>query len=246
MNHIYIGIDYSLKSPAICILKDKKYKFISHPKKLEKKDLKRQEDVQCLKDVDLVFQNDQLVEATYSRNEFAKISHYREQALAILDFITSNLTNSELKQSTIHIGFEGYSFGSQSNNLIDIIGATTALKTLILEKDIFKKFTLDVYSPKAIKKLAGYGSYDKADLFDVFIGEYRFIKEKYKERIEKDKKGNFRLDYHDEMLCGDFHKHCLNLELSRNVKKVKIPKPIDDLVDSYFIARCLWESYPES
>jgi hypothetical protein len=243
MKHIIIGIDYSLKSPAICILKDGKYKFISFPKKLEKKELKGQEEVQLLKDVDLQFQNDQQVETTYSKNEFAKISHYRQQALTILDLITKNLTQDELNKSTFHIGFEGYSFGSPSNNLIDIIGATTALKTLILEKNIFKTFTLDVYSPKAIKKLAGYGSYDKADLFDVFIGEYRFIAEKYKEQIAKDKKGNFHLDYSDDKLCGDFHKHCSNLEINRNLKKVKIPKPIDDLIDSYFIARCLWESY---
>jgi len=244
MNHICIGIDYSLKSPAVCILKDGKYNWISYPTASDKKpELKRQEEVGTLKDINLLFQPNIQSESTYTKNEFAKISHYRDQAHAILDMIASTLTVGELENSTFHIGFEGYSFGSQSNNLIDIIGATTAIKVLLIETKIFKKFTLDVYSPKAIKKLAGYGSYDKGDLFDVFIGEYQFISEKYKEQIAKDKKGNFHLDYCDSILSGDFHRHCRNLTINRDVKKVKIPKPIDDLIDAYFIARCLAGSY---
>lgn len=245
IKHIYIGIDYSLKSPAVCIYKDGKYKWLSYPKALEKKpELKRQEEVSTLKDVELIFQNNQQTEDTYSRNEFAKITHYREQAHAIINMIDKEISNSS--KTTIHIGFEGYSFGSASNNLIDIVGATTTIKALIIELNKWKDFTLDVYSPKAIKKLAGYGSYDKTDLFDVFINEYRFIREKYKTQIEKDKKGNFRLSYVDENLSGEFHRHCSNLEINRNVKKVKIPKPIDDLIDAYFISKCLRESYPEA
>jgi hypothetical protein len=244
MNHIIIGIDYSLKSPAVCIFKDNKYNWISYPTASDKKpELKRQEEVGILKDINLLFQPNIQSESTYTKNEFAKISHYRAQAHAILNMIKGNFTTKELKESTFHIGFEGYSFGSPSNNLIDIIGATTALKTLLIETQLFNTFTLDVFSPKAIKKLAGYGSYDKADLFDVFIGEYRFISEKYKEQIAKDKKGNFHLDYCDNILSGDFHKHCQNLTINRAVKKVKIPKPIDDLIDAYFIARCLAGSY---
>jgi len=240
MKNIFLGIDYSLKSPAICIINNDTYKWISHPAPLPKKpDFERQKNVTKLDDVKLIFKEEREVSEEYSKNEFSKINHYRQSALAIIDLILDELSADDVENSMVHIGFEGFSFGSASNNLIDTIGATTCLKVLLIEKQVFKNYSLNIYSPKQIKKLAGYGSYDKMDLFDVFIGNYDYIKVKYAENIKKDKKGNFKLDYNDEHLSGDFVEYCQNLPIKRTVKKPKVPKPIDDLIDSYFVACCV-------
>src|ERR1035438_2344354 len=126
MKNIFVGIDYSLKSPAICIINNNTYKWISHPTPLPKKpDFERQKKVTKLEDVKLIFKENRIVSDEYSKNEFSKINHYRQSALDIISLIKDELTADEIANAMVHIGFEGFSFGSASNNLIDTIGATT-------------------------------------------------------------------------------------------------------------------------
>lgn len=245
MKEIFIGIDYSLKSPAICIIKDNQYKWLSHPVPVDKKaELENQQRVSKLKDVQLIFKKDNELSKDYSDYEWEKIRNYIKQAKAVIELIYNSFTKEEIKKCTFHIGFEGYSFSSGSNNIIDIVGATTCLKTLIIEGNYFPSYTISIFSPKNIKKHAGYGMYDKVDLFDVFTGNYDYIKVKYEKALNPTKKkkvSSLVLNYTDENLCGDFVSYCKNLSINRDVKKPKILKPIDDLIDSYFVARCLRE-----
>lgn len=246
MKDIFVGIDYSLKSPAVCIIKGDDYKWISHPVPVEKpkSELENQKKVANLKDVQLIFKNDSALSSNYSDSEWDKMNNYISQGEAIINLILENLSKKELETCKIHIAFEGYSFSSGSNNIIDIVGATTTLKTLIIDRGCFPNFTISIFSPKNIKKFAGYGMYDKIDLFDVFTGNYEYIKVKYDKAINPAKKKktiSINLNYSDPNLTGEFSTYCRNLEINRDVKKPKVPKPIDDLIDSYFVARCLKE-----
>jgi len=160
-----------------------------------------------------------------------------------VSLIKEELTKADYKK-VAHFGLEGFSFGSHSNNLIDQVAANTSFKLAIIQSNLFPDFTLDVFSPKSIKKFAGYGSYDKEDLMDVFMGTYEYIINKYTVQIAKDKKGNFKLDYFDGKLVNSpFNSYVRGLTLNRNVKKVKIPKPIDDLIDAYFIANLMVDRF---
>ena len=84
MNTIYIGIDFSLKSPAICIYKDGQYKWLSHCSKVQKpkKDTKTQEDIAALNDVDIIFQDELLTGTDYTTTHWANIQNYRTHANA--------------------------------------------------------------------------------------------------------------------------------------------------------------------
>jgi hypothetical protein len=251
-NQVYIGIDFSPKSPAICIHYNGKYKWLSYCSKIEKpkKESNIQLEVSNLTDVNMKFQDDLLTGTDYSSNDIASIYNYRNNANKIVNMIINELNKIKFKYE-LYIGFEGYSFNSfsNSNNIIDIVAATTTLKNKIIDKltDGLKlKINIDIIAPVTLKQFAGYSKFDKVDLFDIFISDYSYIKEKWskeinndnEKRVLKNKPSVFKLNYDDKDLKGEFHTYCLNLELNRSVKNIKVPKPIDDMIDSYFV--CCW------
>jgi len=255
MKQIFIGIDFSLKSPAICIYKNGHYKWLSHCSKVEspKKEVIIQEDVALLSDVNMLYQDDLLLGTDYSSNDRANMSNYRNHASELMSILISEISYKEMNECSFHFGFEGYSFNSfsQSNNIIDIVAATTTFKNTIY--DIFHdtEFSVDIMAPISIKQYAGYSKLDKVDMFDIFTCQQHFVKEKWAEAIEKDfeKKGAkgkpsvFKWDYLDEGVNGDFHTYCSSHEINRYVKKPKVPKPIDDMIDAYFICCLLREKF---
>lgn len=246
-NNIYIGIDYSLKSPAICIFQNNTYKWISYPQEniFKKSDFDYLNQLSQLNDIKLIFNKENFINSE-KLNEYTKILYYNNQIEFLFNLIINELPLQNINNINIYIGFEGYSFASLSNNIIDIVTASTLFKITIIKNNIFKNFTLNTYPPKIIKKFAGYGSYDKSDLFNIFINNYLYIKNKYKLQL-KNKKNNFNLNYKDKLLINQpFYKFCKNLQpiiFSKNIKKIKIPKPIDDLIDSYFIVKYLYQNY---
>jgi hypothetical protein len=249
MGEIYIGLDFSLNSPAICIY-DASYKWVSHCTKVTttKKEIRIQEEVASLNDVDMEFQGSLLRGADYSSNDNASILNYIRHADKILEMILSNLGKIDFTNTIFHFAFEGYSFNSftRSDNIIDIVAATTLMKDRIISSGIFKNFTIDIVSPTTLKQFAGYGKFDKIDMFDVFTNQYPNIQSKWAaaiqvdhdKKVAKGKKSVFSLNYIDDTLRGQFHSYCLELEINRDVKKPKIPKPIDDMIDAYFV--CCW------
>ena len=255
MKQIFIGIDFSLKSPAICIYKDGTYKWLSHCSKVTKpkKDVIIQEDVAALNDVTMHYQDYLLDGTDYSTRDTANMTNYRLHASELLRLIVDELKNEDWKKSEFVFGFEGYSFNSfsQSNNIIDIVAATTTFKNLLM--DTFSKFnySIDIMAPISIKQFAGYSKLDKVDMFDIFTGQQDFVKEKWAEAIDKDfekkiaknKPSVFKWDYLDNSLDGAFFRYCNSYEINRDVKKPKVPKPIDDMIDAYFVCCLLRDKF---
>ena len=110
------------------------------------------------------------------------------------------------------IGFEGFSYGSKGNSFIDLIVYNTWLKKSLMDYYIDPSHTIP---PKTLKKwFTGNGNASKLDMFNSFIAS------------------------EDYLLKDDgFHKYCLSLEIGEDV-----PKPIEDLVDSYVVCRYLAET----
>lgn len=254
MKKIFIGIDFSLKSPAICIY-NKKYKWLSHCTEVTKpkKNIKIQEDVQSLNDIEMIYHETILRGTDYSSNNNANILNYRLHALKLINLIKKEFTNKDLKTKSFHIGFEGYSFNSfsSSNNIIDIVAATTTFKNMIYDLFHDADYTIDIFSPITIKKYAGYSKLDKVDMFDIFTGHENFVKDKWKEAIDKDhekkvlkgKPSVFSWNYKDKDIDGYFYKYCKQHEINRSLKKPKVPKPIDDMIDAYFVCSILKDKY---
>lgn len=214
----YLAIDFSLNSPGICIYNDKskKYHFIAYmkPGTGTKKDQKLQEEMALLKDVTLVSQPDFSKEEEFSSVELAKIKRYDRMADDIINLV---LQDSFVGDGFM-IAFEGTSYGSKmgTNNMIDMAAGAAILKLKLLKT--LSPGDVMTIAPTSIKKFAGKGNMNKLQLFESFL-ENRIGDEK----LEKSPLFQW-------IKGQDFGK--------------KIPKPIDDLVDAFFLAAMI--SSPET
>jgi len=205
----FLAVDFSLNSPGICIYNDKSkaYHFISYikPNTGTKIEQKLQEDIALLKDVTLVNQPDFTNNETFSSAELLKVKRYDRMADEIINLV---LQHSFAGDGFV-IAFEGTSYGSNggTNNMIDMAAGAAILKLKLL-KTLNPDDILTV-APTTIKKFAGKGNMNKLQLFDCF------------QRNVND----------DPILAkSPLWKIVKDLEVGK-----KIPKPLDDLVDAYFL-----------
>ena len=206
----YLAVDFSLNSPGVCLYNDKskKYHFIAYmkPGTGTKKDQKLQEEMSLLKDVTLVSQPDFSKEEEFSSVELAKIKRYDRMADDIINLVLQD----SFEGDGFTIAFEGTSYGSKmgTNNMIDMAAGAAILKLKLL-KTLMPEDLMTV-APTTIKKFAGKGNMNKSQLFEVFfnngIGDKNLEKSPFYGWIKSQEFGK------------------------------KIPKPIDDLVDAFFLA----------
>jgi len=205
----YLAVDYSLNSPGICIYNDKSknYHFISYikPKTGTKAEQRLQEEISLLKDVTLVNQPDFTNNEAFSSAELLKVKRYDKMADDIINLVKQNSHEGD----GFKIAFEGTSYGSKmgTNNMIDMAAGAAILKLKLL-KTLNPEDILTV-APTTIKKFAGKGNMNKLQLFESFqknVNEDPILAKSPLWKIVKD------------------------LEVGK-----KIPKPLDDLVDAYFL-----------
>ena len=216
----FITIDFSLNSPGICVFSEDKYHFIGYlkPKTGTKKEQKMQEELNLLDDVQITQQPDWTNNENYSKSEMIKIQRHMKTADDIINFILG-VTGTK---SQYVVAFEGSSYGSSAgtNNIIDMAAGAAILKMEMMSRlEVLDMMTI---APSTIKKHAGNGRLKKDQLWLKFL-----------ENVLDDK----------SLKNSSLYKYCLN-EIGE-VKKV--PKPMDDLVDAYFLnhlARTLF--YPEA
>jgi len=210
----YVAVDFSLNSPGICIYNDKskKYQFISYIKAKTgtKAEQAFQEDISKLKDVALIYQPDFTTSDAYSSQELNKIKRYDKMADDIV-----NLILQESQQGDGYtIAFEGTSYGSKmgTNNMIDMAAGAAILKLKMLK--IFKPEDIQTIAPTTIKKFAGKGNMNKLQLCQAFL-----------DNVNGD----------PFLMKGELFHFVTN---TITIEK-KIPKPLDDLIDAYFLSALL-------
>jgi hypothetical protein len=210
-----IGIDFSINSPGICIFDGTEYRFHGFynesGKNFEKKspkDFDTHLELALLKDVSIHKFSRRKKHDDYTVDQWQKI----EDASTLADMIRELLleqTEGELPHSTIAI--EGYSYGSKGNSFIDLIAFNSTLRNVLYR-------TLDggkilVKSPSAVKTVAGKGNLAKDKMIEAFI---------------ENKLGDPALEKSEFWIwCCKHRERILS----------SIPKPIDDLVDSYWVCR---------
>lgn len=206
----YVSVDFSLNSPGICIFNTESntHHYISYvkPGLGTKKEQKLQEDISLLSDVTLVYQQDwKTTFGDYSKNELAKVRRYMATADQIINII---LELTQIDQDYI-VAFEGTSYGSKmgTNNIIDMAAGAAILKEQMISQ-LHVKDILTV-APTTIKKFAGKGNMNKLQLFEA-----------YQQNVNDD----------PILARSPLHSMVKDLEIGK-----KIPKPLDDLVDAYFL-----------
>lgn len=206
-----VTVDFSLNSPGICVWQSdtEKYHFISYIKAGQgtKAEQKHQEEISTFDDVTLINQPDwKLKVGDYSKNELAKVRRYMSMADEIINIII-NLTKTK---QDYYIAFEGSSYGSKmgTNNIIDMAAGAAILKEqMISQLDVKDLLTV---APTTIKKHAGKGNMNKAQLWWSFINN-----------VTQD----------PALPDSSLYKYC-----QKEIGEVKkVPKPFDDLVDAWFL-----------
>lgn len=207
---IYIGIDFSLNSPAMTVkTEDGNYHFISFyndggrdPKKPTPKAFQIHKELS---------ESGTIIALPYNRlvnndqallREREKLTDGKMIAMKIITAIESFVGDSEVK-----IGLEGFSYGSTGNSFIDIVQYNTFLRSAIVES--FGVDSLYVFPPSHVKKNAGKGNANKHYMANAFQSNV----------------------FSDDFLSG----HKLWIWSKDKDFTEKIPKPLDDLYDSYFI-----------
>jgi hypothetical protein len=223
MKECYIGIDYSMTSPGIVILKSKYcYNWVSLSQGFDenKKKSKLHNLINALPNC-IVQGYERDKRDNYSENELQKIVNAENLAKQACEAILK-VIGDPFQYDRLHFGIEGYAFGAKGNSLIDIVTYSA-----ILRRMLFAKFTnayFSFYTPSEIKKFAGKGNFKKTEMFEAFVN---MVNDKY--------------------LLNDlfFHSTRSNYDLivNTNTKAVTIKDPWSDLIDAYFIVRLLRSQY---
>jgi len=212
MNEVYIGIDFSLNSPAFCLYKNKKYIWGSLTRSDRTPDslLKNKENpfyiLNEAPDFKLLFLKRKEISDNYTEKERSKIIYYLE----LIDLFWSEIEGLLEKNDIIYIAIEGLSFSSNGNALIDISMATALLRYKIINRISPDNFY--VFPPTEIKKFAKKGNAKKYELYEELI--------------------NYKQD------GTNLNKLSIILENNKNkwiTSKLNINKPIDDIVDATWI-----------
>ena len=215
---IYIGIDFSLTSPAFCVLKDGEYSWGSLTRtdrtaeSLRKSKDKPYAILEGDPSIDLFFLTKKEMPAEYSAKERVKIDYFQE----VVDSLWSHI--EPFLGGDVKIAIEGLSFSSNGNALIDISMATALIRKKIVDRIGSKNFY--VFPPTAIKKFAGKGNFKKDEMYHALVEKAPTAG------------GNFS-DFTDVI-----SKHAS----SWITKSKQVNKPIDDLVDASWICLFLQET----
>ena len=121
-----------------------------------------------------------------------------------------------LKDSCVtHVAFEGHSFNSKGNSLLELVSYQFLLRSLLANYLSLDVSNLFFYPPTSVKSFAGGARFKKKDMLDAFIAT-------------------------DDALLRetDVYKR-IATSLDVVLKGDEVVKPVDDVVDSYWIMKKL-------
>ena len=210
---IYTGIDFSLNSPGTCTQDHKgKYTFITFfnygNRIWDEEGRKIPKSFSVHKEL---MDSKTILGFPYYRQVKDKDFLLREREKLtdgqnIADLM-SNILITLYGTKNHKIALEGFSYGSKGNSFIDIVQYNTFLRNEIV--NAWGVENISIYQPSHVKKLAGKGNANKHYMVKAFQDDVFNDKDLRKTKLWKWTQGK------------DFTE--------------KIPKPIDDLVDAYFI-----------
>lgn len=175
----FIGIDYSLNSPAFCVLSEGKsyigsiHRTSDNPEKVWKKKNSAFKELESIGAEIKVFMKE-AIDGEYHVKESMKMRSFIHLADEFFSLIEPHINENSI------IAMEGLSFGSSGNSLIDISMATSLLRLKILNSINDDRFF--VFSPSTIKKFAIKGNAKKDQLYSALIEK---IKEEGREDLMK-------------------------------------------------------------
>lgn len=203
-----LGIDYSINSPAICVLQDE-ITFFSFPRVGSIKE----STMKSLIDCQVIVKEVPAEPKNTTKGKVAEFErHYFRDCLTQTEIISNELPKGENPV----VAFEGFSFASNGNRLAQLSGYQYMLRWRLHDEHCMQFDDLHIYSPMTVKSTAGKGNFKKEQMIDAFIAS------------------------DDERLRNtSFWKAISQSPELFQTKTGKWVKPIDDIVDSYWVLRTL-------
>lgn len=148
---MFVGIDPSINSTGICIIKNEKTTFYNIKPRLTKKEIE-------------IILPDNFFFVTYDKTESREEIHKTTNFINIADRIEEIVATQDDEP---HIVIEGIAYGSSSSSVCDLAG----LNHIIRERLI--KYDIEVVPPAQIKKFAtGKGNANKDKMIERFEEDY--------------------------------------------------------------------------
>lgn len=214
------GIDFSIKSPALTYQNaSDEITFYSFPRKSVVK-----EDVAIsLKNagVNIVIIDDEPAlakKATISERERSSLI----DALSLITSISESVDVAKKNCTEFYVAIEGFSFGSNGNRLAQISGYQWVLRMFLHTRNGMSSQNFYTYSPMTVKATAGKGNYKKEQMIEAFVNS------------------------EDTSLRNTpFWKAISSDPAQFQTKKGNWLKPIDDIIDSYWVLNTLKKDVEE-
>lgn len=217
---IKIGVDFSIKSPAVCIKdNNNNLTFLSFPRK----SLVKEDTVKNLIDSDviaIVIPDEPVLpkKSTITERERSSLIDAKIEISTILETVKTIWTSDD----TTYVGIEGFSFASTGNRLAQLSGYQWVLR-YVLHEDIKMKYdNFFVYAPMTVKATAGKGNFKKEDMIAAFMQseDPELRKTKFWQRLNES-------------------------PVKFQTRTGKWLRPIDDIVDSYWVLKTLEKGIAE-
>ena len=214
---IHIGIDFSLNSPGACIEdSDGNYHFITFFNYVNRIwDEEGRKIPKAFSAHKELMDNNTLLGFPYNRQvtskEFLPRERQKLEDAGNISSLMVGIFSTLFEGDKVSVALEGFSYGSKGNSFIDIIQYNTFLRKALIDK--YSIENLSVFQPSHVKKLAGKGNANK-----------HYMAEAFQNDVLNDK----------SLRRTKLWKWCQGKDFS-----TKIPKPIDDIVDAYFILKAL-------
>ena len=222
---IYVGVDYSIHSPALCILNDDTMHFVS----LAREGVASMDFYKTLNKFDIRMDISAKLEGSKkmlvnSRESTLDSLLLASNAISLIKQIAGN--NSDPTENIFAI--EGFSYNSVGNRLVQFAGYQYVFRNMLIMSGLMSPDYVDknlwVFAPQTVKANALAGRDDRGE-----TGKLPMLKAFREESLET------------RQLIG-LAEHPFWQELKNNPqtfqdKKGNFLKPLDDIIDSYFVLK---------
>jgi hypothetical protein len=225
---VYIGIDISKLSTALCIERNGITKLYNYTT-VKSNNIWIKETTEHINYRFIEYNYKDIKD--YSEREVKKFGQFEDVSELIVNDIFDNIKLLD----SIKIGIEGFSYGSAVGPIIDLVEMSTLIKHKIKQK-IQGIVKIRIISPLSLKVIA---------CEDVYGPKYitkgkRVIK---KVKVIQGPTGKLGKEFDKKDMCQMFIdskidiplKEHLNFNKEKVFKNKKLPKPFDDIIDSIFL-----------
>lgn len=222
-----IGIDFSIKSPAVCVRNSEgNLTFFSYPRK----SVAKEDFLRTLVNSGVILN---VIPDEPALPKKASIGERERSSLIDADVEIGTIISTlkwawtqdlflRDREKELYVSIEGFSFASTGNRLAQLSGYQWVLRYVLHKEMKMQPENFYVYAPMTVKATAGKGNYKKEDMIAAFIqsDDEDLRKTKFWQRLNE--------------APAEFQ-----------TKRGAWLKPLDDIIDSYWVLRTLEKGISE-